>query len=121
MLDPLTALSVASSIVQFLEFSLTLCREGKIIETSRQSLVTKDLIEVIGTLKARKPTLLTVFDPLKKEEQVRTTQLLDRPTITTIIRREQDAFVLGEVDDKVIRRLRIAYAQKYCYKACSRV
>lgn len=77
MLDPLTALSVASSVVQFIEFTLTLLKDAKGIKQhgssaamSKETLLVKDLVNHCATLHARKPPRVSDFDSFKEEEQV---------------------------------------------------
>ncbi|KAK5032803.1 hypothetical protein LTS07_004213 [Exophiala sideris] len=76
MLDPLTALSVASNIVSFVDFVVELIKEADTISTKGSAariyhgrIVTNDLISLTASLQARTPVRFASDEPLKAEEQ----------------------------------------------------
>jgi hypothetical protein len=78
MLDPLSALSVASSVVSFVDFVLDLVKDadairnkGSSTRVSHNKIVTSDLISINAALRARIPDRLRSAEFLQKEEQVR--------------------------------------------------
>jgi hypothetical protein len=77
MLDPLTALSVASSLVQLVDFSITLVKDareislgGRSVDVNELEIVTADLIDLNAALKRRTGPGVGVGQSLAIEEQV---------------------------------------------------
>ena len=77
MLDPLTALSIASSLVQLVDFSITLVKDareislgGRSIDVNELKIVTTDLIGLNAALKRRTGPGVCVEQSLAIEEQV---------------------------------------------------
>ena len=78
MLDPVTALSVAGTVVQFVDFSARLISKGQVIQRKGSTVqndelesVTNDLLDITQTLQvslSRDPSLAC---SLSKDEQVR--------------------------------------------------
>jgi hypothetical protein len=78
MLDPLTALSVAGTIVQFVDFSASLIskgqaihRKGSTVQNNELETVTKDLLDITRTLQVSLPQDTSLAHSLSKDEQVR--------------------------------------------------
>lgn len=78
MLDPLSALNVASAVVCFIDFVLDLVKEADAIHTkgsstqvSHNRLITSDLRDINAALRTRNPVRLPPAESLRKEEQVR--------------------------------------------------
>lgn len=78
MLDPLTALGVASNVVQLADFSLGLFRDakeihsrGSSVEVRNLKILNSDLVNLNQTLKDRRKAGITLRDALTEEEQVR--------------------------------------------------
>jgi hypothetical protein len=78
MLDPLTALSVASNVVQLVDFGLGLFRDadeihsrGSSVEVRNLQVLNSDLIGLNQTLKDKRKAGITSGDALTREEQVR--------------------------------------------------
>jgi hypothetical protein len=77
MLDPLTALSLASSLVQLVDFSITLVKDareislgGRSVDVNELEIVTADLIGLNAALKRRTGPGVGVEQSLAIEEQV---------------------------------------------------
>jgi hypothetical protein len=77
MLDPLSALSVASSVVQLIDFGAHLTRtaseiheKGSSVELRHLAKVTTDLAGLNAALKLRARCDLGLLESLTKEEQV---------------------------------------------------
>lgn len=77
MLDPLTALSLASSLVQLVDFSITLVKDvreislgGRSVDVNELEIVTADLIGLNAALKRRTGPGVGVAQSLAIEEQV---------------------------------------------------
>ena len=88
MLDPLSALSVASTVVTFVDFVAELVREADAISSKGSSarvaqskIVTADLISINASLRTRVPPRIVTDESLKAEEQV---QLLPILRITLV-------------------------------------
>lgn len=77
MLDPLTALSVASAVVSFVDFALDLIKKTEAIHNKGSSarvahnrIVTSDLVAINESLRSRNPPRLPANASLVKEKQV---------------------------------------------------
>ncbi|KAL9618347.1 MAG: hypothetical protein Q9160_006929 [Pyrenula sp. 1 TL-2023] len=76
MLDPLSALSVASAVVTFVDFACellqaadTISSKGSTQRIAQNKILTADLIDISASLRARVPTRVETEGSLKAEEQ----------------------------------------------------
>lgn len=88
-LDPLSALSVASAVVTFVDFVAELVQEADTISSKGSSarvaqhkIVTADLISINQSLQARVPPRVATEHSVNAEEQVRLVSVVTRALVT---------------------------------------